>query len=61
MLPRPRATSLPSWVWAISGLRWDLGLSKAVCGKVGFAHERFYDEMEVMRLLMGTGRAYERG
>lgn len=61
MLPKPSATSLLSWVWVISGLHWDLGLSKAVRGKVGFTHESFYDEMEVMRLPMGTGRVYERG
>lgn len=59
MMPKSLAISLPSWGLAVSGLHGDLGLSKAVRGKVGSAHEHLYDEMKIMRLLMGTGRVYE--
>lgn len=59
MMPKSLGISLPSWVLDISGLYRHLGLSKVICGKVGSAYEHFYDEMEVMRLLTGTGRIYE--
>lgn len=43
MMPKSLAISLPSWVLAVSAFHGDLGLSEAVCGKVGSAHEHFRD------------------
>lgn len=44
-MPKSLAASVPSWVWGISGFLRDLDPSKACRGKVGSAHEHFYDEM----------------